>query len=256
MSPVNGEVRDGVLLLTLDRPDRLNALNRAMLLGLDEWIERARVDAAIRVVVVTGAGDRAFSAGADVVELADLDEVGAEEWMRLGQAIFGRLERLAKPVIAAINGYALGGGCELALACDLRFAADHARLGQPEITLANLPGWGGTQRLARLLGPARAKELVFSGEPIDAQTALRIGLVNRVDPAGDLLPKTRELAARLTAHASLPLALAKEAIQVGLDQGFDAGLDAEARAAARCCGTPEHRAAIAAFLARRRQRDA
>lgn len=254
MNSVIGDLSEGVLLLTLNRPERLNALNRAALLAFDEWVARATDDAAIRVVVVTGAGDRAFCAGADINELRDLDEAGATDWMLLGQGIFERLEALAKPVIAAINGYALGGGCELALACDLRFAADHARLGQSEILLANLPGWGGTQRLTRLVGPARAKELIFSGESIDAQTAREIGLVNRVYPAADLMAATMEFAAQLATRAPLALALAKEVIHVGLDHGLSAGLEAEARASARCCVTPEQRAAVAAFLARRAEK--
>lgn len=251
---VQGDIRGATLLLTLNRPERLNALSRALLEALDEWIQRASKDPEVRAVVVTGAGDRAFSAGADIDELRVLSHAEAYAQMRFGQGIFERLERLPKPVIAAVNGYALGGGCELAMACDLRFAADHARFGQPEIQLGNLPGWGGTQRLPRLIGPARAKELIFTGEPIAAPTASAIGLVNRVYPAADLLRATLDFAASLAAKSAVALALAKESIHIGLDRGPEAGFEAEAQAVAHCCTTPEQHAAVAAFLARRIKR--
>lgn len=254
MNVVQGDLRDAVLLLTLNRPERLNALSRAVLAALDEWTQQAAQDPNVRVVVVTGAGNRAFCAGADIDELRALTYDEAYAQMRYGQGIFSRLERLPKPVIAAVNGYALGGGCELAMACDLRFAADPARLGQPEIQLGNLPGWGGTQRLPRLVGPARARELIFTGEAIDAETARSMGLINRVYPLADLLSATLDFASRLASRSATALALAKEAIQVGLDQGTEAGFEAEAQAVARCCTTPEQRAAIDAFLARRTKR--
>lgn len=251
MSVVLGERKGAVLLLTLNRPERLNVLNRAMLAALDEWFRQAADDSDVRVVVLTGAGDRAFCAGADVTELRDLSEDAAYAFMRHGQDVFGRIERLPKPVLAAINGYALGGGCELAMACDLRYAATTAQLGQPEIRLGNLPGWGGTQRLPRLVGPARAKELIFTGTPIDASAASAIGLVNQVLPGSKLLGTVLELASHLAERAPLPLSLAKQTIALGLRDGLAAGLEAEARAVARCCTTPEQRAAVAAFLARR-----
>jgi enoyl-CoA hydratase len=252
MSVVTGERRGAVLLPTLNRPERLNAINRAVLAAFDEWCRRAADDPDIRVIVLTGAGDRAFCAGADVMELRDLSEDTAYEFMRYGQGVFARIEQLPKPVLAAINGHALGGGCELAMACDQRYAAEGARLGQPEIRLANLPGWGGTQRLPRLVGPARAKELIFTGEPIDAATASAIGLVNRVFPGTELLPAVLTLASQLAGGASLPIALAKRAMAIGLRDGQDVGERAEARAVAPCCSTPEQRSAVAAFLARRR----
>jgi enoyl-CoA hydratase len=254
MSLIQGELHDGTLVLTLNRPAQLNALNRDVLTSLDDWIERIVADPAVRVVVITGSGERAFCAGADIEGFLDLGADGAYELMRYGQGVFDRLERLPQPVIAAVNGYALGGGCELALACDLRFAAEHARFGQPEITLANLPGWGGTQRLPRLVGPARAKHLIFTGAYADAREALAIGLADAVHPGPQLLDATLHYAAGLVAKAPLALALAKESVRVGLEQGLQTGLDFEARAVGRCFTTPEQSAAVQEFLANRAAR--
>jgi enoyl-CoA hydratase len=248
MSSVLAERRDGVLLLTLNRPERLNALDRATLGELDRWCGDLASDPDIRVVVVTGAGDRAFSAGADINELQVLEFDAAYEQMRLGQRVFDRIESLPQPVIAAVNGVALGGGCELALACDMRLAGPAARFGLPEITLANVPGWGGTQRLPRAVGASRARQMIYSGEPIAAETAEAWGLVNELveDPAG----AATALAERLAERAPLALRLAKETIAFGLDHGISAGLEQEALAVARCCQTDEQHAAVAAFLAR------
>jgi enoyl-CoA hydratase/carnithine racemase len=248
---LEAERRDGVLLLTLNRPERLNALSRELLAALDAQCAALANDAEVRAVVVTGAGERAFCAGADVNELDGIAPREAFELMRLGQQALDRLAGLPQPTIAAVNGVALGGGCEVALACDVRFAAAGARFGQPEITLANVPGWGGTQRLPRLIGPGRAAELILGGELVDAPTALAWGLANRVVDDARLLEEALAFARRLAGFSATALAGAKHAIAHGLAHGQAAGLMVEAEAVARCCETDEQRAAVRAFLTRR-----
>ncbi|MBE0567163.1 MAG: enoyl-CoA hydratase/isomerase family protein, partial [Krumholzibacteria bacterium] len=176
-------IRDGIAEVTVNRPDKLNALNSALIGELDACMEALAQDGAVRAVILTGAGPKAFVAGADIGELADLTAAAAEKLARRGQALMDRIENLGKPVIAAVNGFALGGGLELAMACSFRYAADTARLGLPETGLGLIPGYGGTQRLPRLVGRGRALELILSGDMIDAPTALALGLVNRVVPA-------------------------------------------------------------------------
>jgi enoyl-CoA hydratase/carnithine racemase len=251
MSVLTVEQRDTVALLTLNRPERLNALSRELLTALDEQCTALRADAGVRAVVLTGAGERAFCAGADVTQLDGISPADAFELMRFGQRVLDRLAALPQPVVAAINGVALGGGCEVALACDMRFAAASARFGQPEIKLANVPGWGGTQRLPRLIGLARGSEMILSGEMVDAQTALAWGLANRVVDDERLLEETLAFAASIAEHSAVALAEAKRAIAYGLEHGQAAGLFVEAEAVARCCETEEQRAAVRAFLARR-----
>ena len=241
----------GVRTAVLNRPDKRNALNGELLATFARLVHDVSADPTVRVLVVTGAGDRAFSAGADISELEQLDEATAYDRMRRGQAIFDKLAALPQPVVAAVNGHALGGGLELAMACDIRFAADNATLGQPEIDLANVPGWGGTQRLPRLVGPATAKQLIFTGERISAQEGLRIGLVQRVVPAADLPDVVADFARILAAKAPTALALAKRAIDIGLAEGMEAGLEFEARAVTACCATAEQHQAVADFLGRR-----
>jgi enoyl-CoA hydratase len=203
------EREDGVVVLTIDRPEALNALDVATLTELRDRLLELRDDADARVIVLTGAGDRAFAAGADIKYMSGLSVEEAKEWGELGQNVGQLLETIPKPTIAAVNGYALGGGCELALACDIRYAASTARLGQPEVNLGIIPGWGGTQRLARVCGVGIAKELILSGRPVDAEEALRIGLVNAVFEPGELMEKTLEAARGLTAKGPLALAAAK-----------------------------------------------
>jgi enoyl-CoA hydratase len=240
-----------VAVVTINRPGKANALNRAVLDRLDELVDATRGDDEVRAVVVTGAGEKAFSAGADISELAGLSTAAARAFMRRGQDVFDRLEALPVPVIAAIRGVAFGGGLELAMACDIRIAAADATLGQPEITLANLPGWGGTQRLPRLVGTGRALELIFSGHRIDAAEGWRIGLINRVVPAADVVSAAVDLASELAGHSRHALAGAKTAVHCGLDAGTARGLAAEADAVAFCCGTEEQAAAVSAFLNKR-----
>jgi enoyl-CoA hydratase len=238
-----------VIVATLNRPAKGNALNQELIDALDALAGGLEADAGTGALVLTGAGEKAFSAGADVSELDGLDREAAREQMRRGQAVFDRLEQLPIAVIAAVNGFALGGGLELAVAADIRLAAVTARLGQPEISLANLPGWGGTQRLPRLVGRGIATELILTGELIDADRAHAIGLVNHV--VADPLAASVEMAQRIAGHSPVAVAGAKHAIAVGLREGSAAGLAAEAEAVAECCTTDDQRAAVRAFLDRR-----
>src|ERR671920_1783258 len=184
-STLTFDLTDGVARVTVNRPDKLNALNAIVIAELGDAVTRIETDSAIRGVIVTGAGTKAFVAGADITELTEQGVTGGQQRARVGQQVFRRLERCGKPVIAAVNGFALGGGCELAMACHLRIASESAKFGQPEVKLGIGPGYGGTQRLARLVGKGRALQLLLTGEMIDAAEALRIGLVNRVVPTGE-----------------------------------------------------------------------
>ncbi|MGH9104379.1 MAG: enoyl-CoA hydratase/isomerase family protein [Acidimicrobiales bacterium] len=253
--PVLARAKEGpVVIATLNRPAKANAVNREVLSALEDLAAEIEADwrsGRSRALVLAGAGTKAFSAGADIAELAGLDREAAHRQMRRGQAVFGRLEQLPVAVVAAIDGYALGGGLELAMAADLRVATPRSRFGQPEINLANLPGWGGTQRLPRLVGLGRAKELVLSGELIGAQRAYEIGLVNQL--ADDALQSALRLASTLAARSPAAVAGAKRSLHIGLSAGFDAGLAAEAEAAAGCCQTEAQRAAVRAFLGRASQ---
>jgi enoyl-CoA hydratase len=216
MEPVRLERRGAVALLTLDRPSLLNALDRATLEALQAHVAALAKDASLRAVVVTGEG-RAFAAGADIAEMRSLDVLGGEAFSRLGHAALGALEALAVPTIAAVNGFALGGGCELACACDWIYASNKARFGQPEVNLGLLPGFGGTSRLLRRVGLAWAKELVLSGEPIDAETAQRIGLVNRVFAPEALLPAALAAGETIARKGPFAVAQAKRVLQEGQD---------------------------------------
>jgi enoyl-CoA hydratase len=244
------ERHDAVLLVTLDRPQRLNALNRELLTALDDQCAAIACDPAVRAVVVTGAGDRAFCAGADVSELDGIQPGDAFELMRFGQRTFDRLAGLAQPVIAAVNGVALGGGCELAMACDIRLVASRARFAQPEITLANVPGWGGTQRLPRLVGAGRAAEMILTGAAVDAPTALAWGLANRIIDDEQLIHEALAFADGLAQLSQTATGAAKRAMAFGLEHGATAGLLIEAEAVAECCATAAQRAAVHAFLNR------
>src|SRR2546425_5458555 len=199
------EKRDGIARLTINRPDKLNALDRQTMQEIDGAVRAAGEDPAVGVLIVTGMGEKAFVAGADIAELGAQSPIEGAAYARRGQEVLVRLERLGKPSVAAVNGYALGGGLELAMACTLRLAADTARLGQPEVALGIIPGYGGTQRLSRLVGAGRALELILTGEPIDAREALRIGLVNRVVPATELLPSAESLARTILTRGAVAL---------------------------------------------------
>ncbi len=251
-SPVLSRDADGVRVLTIDRPDKLNALNRQTLEALDAAFAAAGEDPAVRVVVLTGSGGKAFVAGADIAEMNALTAIEGREFSLLGQRLMRRIERLPKPVIAMVNGYALGGGLELAMACHLRVAADSARLGQPEVNLGLIPGFGGTQRLLRLAGRAAALELCLLGAPIDAARALQLGLVNRVVPAADLESETMKLAAQLASAAPLALRGVLDAVVLGGECGIEEGLQFETAQFALLFASEDMREGTDAFLAKRK----
>jgi enoyl-CoA hydratase len=243
---------DGIALITVNRPDKLNALSGAVVAELDDAFRRLAADAAIRAAIVTGAGEKAFVAGADINELANHTPVEAREYAIRGQEAFRRLETCGKPTVAAVNGFALGGGLELAMACAVRFASENAKLGQPEVKLGIVPGYGGTQRLPRLVGRGRALELLLSGEPVAAVEAHRIGLVNAVVPQPELLQHSRAWLAKVLANGPLALGMVLEAVDVGLDSSLDAGLRFEAAAFGVSAATEDRREGTRAFLEKRK----
>jgi enoyl-CoA hydratase len=244
--------QDGrVLSLTLNRPDVLNAIDHAMLTAIRDAIERAGREPSVGAVVVTGAGDRAFAAGADIRELAGRTPVAARDHARHAQSVYAEIETLGKPVIAAVNGFALGGGCELALACTLRLAAETATFGQPEINLGLIPGYGGSQRLPRLVGRGPALELLLTGHPILAAEAWRIGLVNRVVPAEQLLTRAATLAADLAAKPPLALRYLLAAVNGGAGLPLSAGQEFEAALFGLAAATEDMREGTRAFLEKR-----
>lgn len=246
------ETEDGIAQITLNRPEVLNALNDELLGELDRALAEAAADDSVGVIILTGSGEKAFAAGADIGELAELDAVGAVNLARRGQAITRRMERLGKPVIAAINGFALGGGCELAMACTLRIASESALLGQPEVNLGLIPGYGGTQRLARLVGKGRALDLILTGRNVKADEALAMGLVNQVVPADSLLDTARKLAGKLKGKAPLALRFATEAIDGGFEMSLDDGLNWEAHLFGLCASTEDMKEGLAAFIDKRK----
>ena len=245
------EKRDTIAYVTLNRPKVLNALNRATWEDLRAAFEDARNDETIRGVILTGAGDKAFIAGADIGELAQASALDAEESSRSGQEVLDLIENLGKPVIAAINGFALGGGCETAMACTIRIAAENARFGQPEVKLGLLPGGGGTQRLPRLVGKGRALQLILSGEMISAQEAYRIGLVNEVVPASGLMTRAEAILRQIFANAPVAVKFSLEAVNKGLDTSQTEGFALEASFFGICAATDDKKEGTAAFLAKR-----
>jgi enoyl-CoA hydratase len=246
------EAKDGIARLAVNRPEKLNALDRQTMREIDEAVGTAGQDPSVGVLVITGVGDKAFVAGADIAELSSQTPVEGAVYARLGQAVLGRLERIGKPSIAAINGYALGGGLELAMSCTLRVAAESARLGQPEVALGIIPGYGGTQRLARLVGPGRALELILTGEPIDAREAHRIGLVNRVVPHVELTGAVEGLARTLLSRGPAALRFAMQAVQEGLQMTLEEGLSMEAALFGLSCATEDMREGTRAFVEKRK----
>ncbi|RQR52659.1 enoyl-CoA hydratase [Burkholderia sp. Bp9125] len=244
--------KDGAIAYVIvNRPKVLNALSASTWKDLRTAFEDARGDASVRGVVLTGAGDKAFVAGADISELAHATAIEAEQSSRSGQAVLDLIENLGKPVIAAINGFALGGGCETAMACTLRIAVEHARLGQPEVKLGLLPGGGGTQRLPRLVGKGRALQLILSGEVISAQEAYRIGLVNEIVPTADLIPRAEAILKTIAANAPVAVRLSLDAVNNGLNTSQSEGLALEASHFGLCAGTEDKREGTTAFLEKR-----
>jgi enoyl-CoA hydratase len=248
------EREDGVAVVTVDRAEALNALDLPTLTDLRDRLAELADDGSANVVVLTGAGDRAFVAGADIKYMHGLDVDGARSWGALGHEAARLLETMPKPTIAAVNGFALGGGCELALACDLRYAAATARFGQPEVTIGIIPGWGGTQRLARACGIGFAKELVFTGRMVGAEEALQRGLVNAVFPPDELEAKTLELARSLADLSPLVLARAKETANRSLQGELADGLAFEAEAFAQLFSSEDQKEGMAAFAEKRKPR--
>ena len=244
------DVADRIATITVNRPDKLNALNGTVITELGQAIDEARGRDDVAGVLLTGAG-RAFVAGADISEIATNSPFEAKRLARRGQEVFRRFETSPKPVIAAVNGFALGGGCELAMACHLRLASEHAKFGQPEVKLGLVPGYGGTQRLPRLVGKGRALQLLLTGEMIDAQEAWRIGLVNAVHPAGELLDRARAMLGQMLANAPLALALCIEAVNAGYDLSLDDALQHESTAFGLSAATEDMHEGTRAFLEKR-----
>jgi len=244
--------KEGVALLTVNRPDKLNALNRATLEEIGLALDEAELDGSVGALVVTGAGDKAFVAGADIGEIAELDAAAGRRFALFGQNLFRRIETFPKPVIGAINGFALGGGCELAMACHVRLASETAQFGQPEINLGIIPGYGGTQRLSRLVGRGIALEILLSGDRIPAQRAYEIGLVNAVVPKEELLARALALGARFASKAPLAARYILEAVQAGLEMPVEEGCYLEATLFALSCASEDMKEGTKAFLEKRK----
>jgi enoyl-CoA hydratase/carnithine racemase len=247
-------ITDSIATVTINRPAVRNALNAATLEELGSAFEVLRRDESVQVVILTGSGDKAFVAGADISEIAGLSAADGEAFALRGQSAFQAIESLGKPVIAAVNGYALGGGCELAMACTIRIASEHAMFGQPEVKLGIIPGYGGTQRLPRLVGKGRALEIMISGEMISASEALRIGLVNRVVPAAELQSTALGLAKKIMEHAPQAVRFCLQAVHQGLDTTQEEGQRLEARFFGLCCATEDMAEGTRAFLEKRTPR--
>ena len=245
------EKKDGIAYIAFNRPKVLNALNRKTVEELREALTDARDDAGVRVLILTGAGDKAFVAGADIGELSQQTPVNGKEFSLFGQGVFHLLETMGKPSICAINGFALGGGCELALTCTIRIASKSARLGQPEVKLGILPGYGGSQRLARLCGKGVAHELCLTGEMISAEEAQRIGLVNHIYEPAELLPAAEAMAKKIIANGPLAVKFTMEAIERGVEMPLEEGLFLEATLFGVACATEDMREGTKAFLEKR-----
>jgi enoyl-CoA hydratase len=245
--------RDGaVLIVTINRPDKLNALNTRTVTELGQAMDAAQADPEVKAIILTGAGEKSFVAGADINELAVQSPVNGREHARSGQAVFDKIERLGKPVIAAVNGFALGGGCELAMACTIRMAADHAKFGQPEINLGLIPGYAGSQRLPRLVGRGRALELLLTGAQIAAEEAWRIGLVNKVVPGAQLMTDARALAQQLASKAPIAVRYILDAVAGGLEMSFADAQTYEATLFGLIATTDDMREGTRAFLEKRK----
>ena len=245
------EKKDAIAYVTLNRPKMLNALNKTIVAELKAAFEDARDDSTVRGIVLTGAGEKAFAAGADISEVLNDSPLEAEEKTRFGQALTSLIENLGKPVIAAVNGYAVGGGCELAMACTIRLASETAKFGQPEVKLGIMPGYGGTQRLPRLVGKGRALQLILSGDTVSAQEAYRIGLVNEIVPNADLIPRAEAILQQMASNAPVGVKFSIEAVNKGLETSLDEGLLIEASLFALCAATEVKKEGMSAFLAKR-----
>lgn len=242
---------EGYTVITLNRPDKLNALNIQLLDDLRSAIEEIGRDATVRGVIITGAGEKAFAAGADIAELNRLDGSTGRAYSERGQAVFSLIEKLDRPVIAAVNGFALGGGCELAMACHIRLAGERAKFGQPEVNLGIIPGFGGTQRLTRLVGPARSAEYNLTGDMVDAATAERIGLANHVYPQAELMERAEEMMKKILAKGPAAVRHTLASVVAASDLTIDEGMAFEAARFGECCGTADFKEGTGAFLEKR-----
>ena len=249
---VRVEMEDRLAIVTINRPDALNALNSSVLRELSMTIEHVSMAADVGAIILTGAGDRAFVAGADIKEMVGLSALEMRSFSEAGRRLGDAMAACNKPILAAINGYALGGGCELALACDIRLASDRAKLGQPEVNIGIIPGFGGSQRLPRLVGLGWASEMIFTGDTIDAATAQRIGLVNRVVPAARLLEETKALARKILEKGPAAIALAKACLRASLEMPLTAGLDFETAAFGVVGSTHDKEEGMKAFIEKRK----
>jgi len=251
MENVRLEKKNKIAYVTIDRPKVLNALNMATMGELQQVFTELAADREIRVVILTGGGEKAFVAGADINELSRNNAVEAKAYTHRGQAVLDLIENLGKPVIACINGFALGGGCEIAMACTMRLASENAKLGQPEVKLGIIPGYGGTQRLSRLVGTGLAMQILLTGEMISAQEAHRIGLVNEVAPADRLVTRAEEIAQKIIANAPLAIEYCMEAVNQGMNMTLQEGLFLEATLFSVCCATDDKNEGTRAFLEKR-----
>ncbi len=246
------ETKGSLIIVKINRPDKLNALNELTITELNDVFSGIKNDDAIKAVIITGSGEKAFVAGADISELHQLDMISAKSFAEKGQSVYNLIESMDKPVIAAVNGFALGGGCELALACHIRLASENARFGQPEVNLGVIPGYGGTQRLARLINPGRAMEYILTGDMIDAAEALRIGLVNHIYPQAELLSRAEEMANKIISKARHAVRFAVKAVSATKEISQREGLNYEASLFALCCGTEDFKEGTSAFLEKRK----
>jgi enoyl-CoA hydratase len=246
------EIKDHTAIVTFNRPDKLNALNKETIDELEKIFIELKENENVFVVILTGSGEKAFVAGADISELNKLNVLSAKEFSERGNSVFAMIEAFEKPVIAAVNGFALGGGCELALACHIRVAAENAKFGQPEVNLGIIPGYGGTQRLARAVNSSRALEYILTGDMINAEEAFRIGLVNRVFPQSELMNKTLEIAAKISSKGQQAIRFAFKAVKATDNFSLREGLKYEASLFALCCGTEDAKEGTAAFLEKRK----
>lgn len=245
------EKEANVAIVTINRPKALNALNSQTLNDLDKVLNVLGNDNTVYAIILTGAGEKAFVAGADIAEMKDLNENQGKEFSLLGNKIFRRFENLNKPVIAAINGFALGGGCELAMACDIRVASEKAKFAQPETSLGITPGFGGTQRLPRIVGEGKAKELIFTGDIIKADEALKIGLVNKVVNPEVLMDEAKSLANKIASNAPIAISLCKDAINRGIQVNIDKAIEIEVEDFGKCFSTEDQKEGMTAFMERR-----
>ncbi len=248
MSLVTTSKSDGICTVKINRPDKLNAMNMDAAKELVEIFENLGKDDEVKVIILTGEGDKAFSAGADIEYMSKISPDESEEYAKLGQLVTGTVENVKQPTIAAVNGFALGGGCELAMSCDIRIAANTAKMGQPEVTIGIPPGWGGTQRLMRIVGVAKAKELVYTGKMIKADEAREIGLVNQVVELSALMDETMKMAKVIASNSAIAVRMSKSAINIGRNADLDTGLGVELLAWRNCFTHPDREERMTAFV--------